>query len=978
MATNPNNFVYIGGERYYQGTQLTPYQMNWLNGQAVEEFPPVTIPDYVIEQFKKQGGSKAVAQQDAAANPPQSSSTVNQPGGVVTDAASNREFVNNGGGAATGIKRVPVTPAPAPANNEVNDDSKNKGTVRAQAPTPAEVTTPYKGLTNSGAGSEKLDALFPGFNGKPGARKSNPLSYYSSYTYGLTLYMCTPDYYNQFVLNDPPGPLPTGNAPDGRSWDSQLFVIAQSGGVNNSSQNRAFTNDLTGGLRYPPLGNTFGFNEGLDFYIDDLTFETILSNSQVNAASSIFKFKIIEPQGFSFFQKMNVASARLSELSTILSNAGQGRDPTKTGIGGYNPTPLQQIYILGIRFYGYDSAGNIILPTSVPPPFAPLNPPSDSHSITERFFALRMTDITFKLGTGSTVYDCVAGLRPQEVQGLDKGVIKTNTDLSSFGGTVGEALDSLIAKLNDDVRSIYSKITDTAARGSLTEYAWEEVPTSSSGKYGPIGSSSLIDDKNVEKQLTPFAGKLNVEGSNNVANQFTNTVKNIQGRSLSFAAGKQILAAIDDLIVKSDFVTKSLVGVSDGKPEAIATQIKNNKPLQWYSVNTVATTTGFNPVTRNWDYRILYQLRVFDVPYVRSPLVSRSTPFPGVFKYYPYYFTGQNQEVLDFDLSVNNLFKSLVGLTAAELNFNSDLNPPIPISFQGGVNGTVEGGKLNKGSEHNNAVKSHLFNVQDLQIGKLRIMGDPDYLMSIIGLYQQLSGDSNSGANGGNTGGAKSSANAIYGQDFSINPMAGQVFIQIYFKTAEDYNNPGYNGKPNDGLMDVNDQIQFYASGKIQNTLSQNGVDGLIYEIKSIDSTFSKGQFTQILTLSYVVSEKLLNGDQKDPPTSPTVQTEKTDPTVNVTPGTPNANENQTYDEFGTPIPKVRTGNQVAGYQGDLIAADAAASASAAGGATTPPKTEQGNNGDKTTTPGTAPAPQGREATLPYAPTTLNSRRTTI
>jgi hypothetical protein len=241
-------------------------------------------------------------------------------------------------------------------------------------------------------------------------------------------------------------------------------------------------------------------------------------------------------------------------------------------------------------------------------------------------------------------------------------------------------------------------------------------------------------------------------------------------------------------------------------------------------------------------------------------------------------------------------------------------------------------------------------------------MGDPDYLMTIVGLYQQLSTD------------AQTSANAIYGDDFTINPLAGQVFIQIYFKTAEDYNNPGYNGKPNDGLMDVNDQIQFYSSPKAQSVLSQQGADGLIYKLQTVDNTFSKGQFTQSMTLqNYVPDSNLLNSDQKDVLKPETVQTEKNDPAVNTTPGTPNANENQTYDEFGTPIPKARIEKQVAGYQGDLIAADYAASTPTTG-VTPAPKTEQGNNADKTVTQGTEPAPQGREATLPYAPSSLKAQ----
>jgi hypothetical protein len=949
MATNPNVSIYIGDQRYTQGDKLTPYQMNWLRNDPETE----KKPDYVLKQYAAQGGDKAVDQADKAANPPESSSTVNQPAGVVTDAASNREFINNGGGAATGIRRVqpppptPVPPTPAPADNKKNDDAVNKGTVKAQAGDVGLVNTAYKGLT----GSNKIDALYPG------ARKDNPLSFFSSYTYGLTLYMCTPDYTSAYMLNEPAGTLPTGNAPDGRPWDKQLFVVAQSGGINNRSQNRAFTNDLTGGLQYPPLGNYSGFNNGLDFYIDDLTFKTQIQDNTVN---SDFKFKITEPQGFSLIQRLRIAVAELNVLSDLLGKSGTG---SGNQIGSASAPGLRnQNYILAIRFYGYDAGGEIVLPTSVPEPYAPRFPPSVSTSIAERFFPITISEMNFKLGSGSTVYDCSAVLTTNKSQGLDNGLIKTTSEVQSYDGTVGAALDSLMAKLNKDVRDIFEKNPDTKDM-PLTTYSWEELPLSAT--RGPIGSSLLIDDKDIEKLLTPFASKLNVTQSNSVANQFTNAAANIKGRSLSFAAGKKVLSAIDDIIVKSNFVTQSLVGVTDGEPETVSTQIQNNTPLRWYSVNVVTTIKGFNTVTNNWNYDILYQLRIYDVPYVRSSLVKNKSIFRGPYKYYPYFFTGQNQEVLDFEVDLNNLYLQVVGLSAADLKLNTAQSDAAIISFQGGVPGAVEGGKLNKGSEHNNAVRATLFSPDSLAKAKLKIMGDPDYLMPIVGVYQKLSSD------------ARASVNEIYGPDFTINPFTGQVHIQVYFKTAEDYNNPGYNGKPNDGLLDVTDQLQFYNSKQqedntIQNSLSKNGIDGLIYKVMFIDSTFSKGQFTQMLDCVQVDSTQLLTGRTPED-TSQTIKSENADPTVNATPGTPNANENQTYDEFGTPIPKARIEKQVAGYQGDLIAADAAATA-AAGGATTAPKTEQGNNGDKTLTTGAPPVTQGRDESSPYAPNSIYDR----
>jgi hypothetical protein len=102
---------------------------------------------------------------------------------------------------------------------------------------------------------------------------------------------------------------------------------------------------------------------------------------------------------------------------------------------------------------------------------------------------------------------------------------------------------------------------------------------------------------------------------------------------------------------------------------------------------------------------------------------------------------------------------------------------------------------------------------------KLTIMGDPDYLMtesasSINAVYRQF-----------------------YGKGFTINPNGGQVFIEIDFKEAVDYNSQT-------GLMDINESILFWNYPKE----IRNLVKGVSYYVREVQHTFSKGKFTQELT----------------------------------------------------------------------------------------------------------------------------------
>jgi hypothetical protein len=120
--------------------------------------------------------------------------------------------------------------------------------------------------------------------------------------------------------------------------------------------------------------------------------------------------------------------------------------------------------------------------------------------------------------------------------------------------------------------------------------------------------------------------------------------------------------------------------------------------------------------------------------------------------------------------------------------------------------------------------------------------------MSQIGISQE-SGDSQT------TRGqleATQSAKSLYGPDFTINPMSGQVFIQIVFNVASDYDESG--------LMDVSDKIQFYEN----NDVDRAGIKGLVYKVNQVQSSFSRGAFTQQLDCVIVTASQLVNVEDKN------------------------------------------------------------------------------------------------------------------
>ncbi len=146
-----------------------------------------------------------------------------------------------------------------------------------------------------------------------------------------------------------------------------------------------------------------------------------------------------------------------------------------------------------------------------------------------------------------------------------------------------------------------------------------------------------------------------------------------------------------------------------------------------------------------------------------------------------------------------------------------------PKSPQTSVAGDKSGQGVNKAGLINDSVAAQLYSPTDQATAKIKILGDPDFLMSQQGISLSAS-----------IGGA-------------INPFDGQVLIEIAFKTASDYSDKG---------TMVTEDIQFYQSSAPKNA----GITGMVYRVWQVENTLSKGVFTQMLHC-VIVDEKTLITD---------------------------------------------------------------------------------------------------------------------
>ena len=625
---------------------------------------------------------------------------------------------------------------------------------------------------------------------KPGARPQNPLGSLSSYTYQITLYMITPDAYDAFIqsgrnninaINNAANPQVATEVENSMSG---AYIIAQSGGINNKTSKRAFD---------------------YDFYIDDLKIKTKTAGPASGTASndSEIAFNIYEPYGFSFISKITNAAQILRNKSKLknyadLSNAGK------------------QFFILGIRFQGYDENGKeISSDTTYNQDNRDIT--GDSGGVYERFFDIKIKSFKFKLDGKMTVYNIIAApVAPNTAYGVKFGRLDRGGRYE--GSTVKEILtgpNGLITQLNEYQKN---KVNSESPSGIIpNEYDVRFLGNSEK----EIGDASIVSIADLNKSKWPMSLAANINQVNEGVS--VTATPNGNSRTITFANDISIMQALGSIISQSSYLENALNVVikSTNQPPPASKggpNVPDPKPdaIKWYNLGSEVKCLGFDKVSGDFAYKITYIIQPYETPYVTSPYVSTATKYYGPHKRYEYWFTGKNSEIINYEQKLDNAF------------FIAALNPTGAPASQGGGQdiATIPGkrqnedrtGKLDVGKEAQNSYLTSLFDPGAYATAKVTIMGDPDFLVqdspsSINQVYRQF-----------------------YGKGFTINPNGGQVFIEIDFKEAEDYNN-------DDGLLTINQSILFWKYPKEVSSL----VKGVSYQVIEVNSSFSKGKFTQEL-----------------------------------------------------------------------------------------------------------------------------------
>jgi len=224
----------------------------------------------------------------------------------------------------------------------------------------------YEALTAATAGSA-ANQNAPGNISTTGENlriipQPNVLDRFSSYTYRASWYLMTPDQYRQLVVSQ-------------KKRVNGYMLLMQSGGakVNSGGAKGASSTGTAAipGAQNADAGRNPFFPD--DFYFDTITIENLITGNGSRAAHGVstLKFTVVEPANITLLDRLYAA------VQDFMPASGKNQNINYTSV----------VYLMVIRFYGYDENGNLVINIGAPDKTGK----SDPNAVIEKY-------IPFKIG----------------------------------------------------------------------------------------------------------------------------------------------------------------------------------------------------------------------------------------------------------------------------------------------------------------------------------------------------------------------------------------------------------------------------------------------------------------------------------------------------------------------------------------------------------------------------------------------------
>ncbi len=713
--------------------------------------------------------------------------------------------------------------------------------------------------------------------------KPNILDTFSSYTYHASVYMMSPAQYRSLAVSKKKSVngyqllFQSGGAPNNTGGFQGGLAPGAEGTAASLRASEATAAEISAAItrNIPGAGSAdAGRNPAfpLDFYIDSITIENLLSGRGSRAAHAVssIKFTVVEPLGITLIDR--------------IYQAAQDFIP-KNGAGNINYNAVS--YLMVIKFYGYDANGNLVPGIKGADASTSL---SDPNAVVEKFIPFRLSKLDWAVSNKLVTYEFEGkALNMMVGAGTRRGTIPYDVQLNA--GTVGNLLGSnalytatqssaaapgasttaVAAQARADAAGSDPRRVDQASGGINTvtgqAIGGETSPSKANSapttrkivKQGLMGAMNdfqynICQGANaifsvpdtykivwvpakdggqpIRDATIVLPGKVKESASTGFGAPITQDPKNADPsrvskdtttRNFSITAGMQIVQAIDLAIRNSSYVIDQALTIRNTQTgEDEPNSQKFGKPVQWYNICFQALPKDYDELRNDTAFDITFYITPFTIEQYDSRYFPL-TKFRGVHKRYQYLFTGKNTAVLDYKEQLNSLYNLTVSgsspkNSAAERQRRARTSSMRDIPFYAYQSASTESRQGTEGQalEPSANLAESFYSPADLAKTTLRIIGDPAWVQQ-----------------GSFAGGIDPSAFnwSPFLPDGTINFDAMQILFEVAWQRPEDY--------------DLNTGL----ANPYNRPTSQNGQPGAsrVYVAKKCVSEFRQGKFEQVI-----------------------------------------------------------------------------------------------------------------------------------
>ena len=620
----------------------------------------------------------------------------------------------------------------------------------------------------------------------------NVLDQYASYTYQASVYLMHPKAFQAMVDN-------------GKFTPTGTQLLFQSGGAPTSGRNPYFSND---------------------YYIDKIELKSTITGKGTNAAHNVntIKMTLIEPNGITLLSNLDKAVQQYLGTETAKENFAS------------------QLYLLVIKFFGYDANGNLVQAgqtsgsTTSVPNLAPTQ--NSATAFVEKYYPMAINKLNFRIANKLVEYEIEATAPQYNVPvGSSRGTIPYNVELS--GVTVKDALAGTATTATSDTTSTSDGSSVTAPPAPSNVSAAPSPKTTI--RKGLMEALNQYQQDLVARKIYTYADVYSIEFTDSSIEQAKITVPGVDfkntspqagttakdnldpdtqavdpnSRIITITAGQQIVQVIDQAVRNSDYIRSQQTTTVN---ENTQKQVPNGSPgknVAWFKISMQTTPIKHDPKRNDYAYKVKYIVSPYRINQTNSNYFT--TPvYRGPQKQYNYWFTGQNTQVLNYEQTYNAAYTYVLSGGSTDVG-STTLGKG---NFQPRSGQSSQGADLRTNEPAANLADS-LYNPADLGTANLTIVGDPAWLQQGEAAFQAP---------------AKGKFNANpFLPDGTINFDSQQIVFEIVINTPTDYD-------LSTGIMDVNNR------NTSQNNLQGKPInESYAYIANECISEFKQGKFTQQL-----------------------------------------------------------------------------------------------------------------------------------